>query len=99
MDIRGDTPAPVPQRWERPLDVPPGFWKRQLASKYLSIASRGDVTALNDLLAEHPDFLNKRGPHGRTLLWEATRRGRLAAVQWLVEQGADPDAMGAYNSE
>jgi hypothetical protein len=27
------------------------------------------------------------------------RRGKLAAVQWLVEQGAAVDATGAYNNE
>lgn len=87
------------QRWERPLDFPPGFWKRQLPKKYLDIASRGDIDAVRSLLAEHPEFLNKRGSHNRTLLWEAARRGKLALVHWLVEQGADVDALGSYNSE
>ncbi len=32
-------------------------------------------------------------------MWEAARRGRLAAVQWLIEQGAELDATGCYNSE
>ena len=104
MPTREDVPAPVPQRWERPLNFPPGHWKhghwrRQLAAKYLAIAGRGDVAALRDLLAEHPEFLNMQGPHHRTLLWEATRRGKLAAVQWLVEQGAELDATGCYNGE
>jgi ankyrin repeat protein len=97
MHIRED--ATVAQRWERPFDFPPGFWKRQLPTKYLAIAGKGDVGALRDLLAVHPEFLNQRGAHNRTLLWEAARRGRLAAVQWLVEQGADLDATGCYNGE
>lgn len=89
----------TPQRWERPFDFPPGHWKKQLPAQYLTIAGQGDVAALRSLLADHPDFLNRRGSHNRTLLWEATRRGKLAAVQWLVEQGAEVDATGAYNNE
>jgi ankyrin repeat protein len=87
------------QRWERPFNFPPGYWKRQLPARYLKIAARGDLNLLGQLLAEHPEFLSKRGSHNRTLLWEAARKGRLAAVQWLMEQGADIDATGSYNSE
>jgi hypothetical protein len=81
------------QRWERPLDFPSGFWKRQLPTKHLEIAGRGDIASLEKLLTEHPEFLNKRGAHNRTLLWEAVRRGKLAMVKWLVECGAACDAM------
>jgi ankyrin repeat protein len=91
--------SPPPQRWERPLSVPPGYWKKQLPTKYLRIAAAGNVPALLQLLEEHPEFLNKRGSHNRTLLWEATRRGKLAAVQTLVALGADVNATGCYNSE
>lgn len=87
------------QRWERPLNFPPGYWKQQLPAHYLAVARRGELTALQQLLAEHPTFLSRRGSHNRTLLWEATRRGKLAAVQWLVEKGAALDATGSYNSE
>lgn len=90
---------PIPQRWERPLNVPPGFWKQQLPGKYLSIAAKGDIFELRKLLKAHPEFLSKLGNHNRTLLWEATRSGRMAAVQFLVEQGADVNATGCYNSE
>jgi ankyrin repeat protein len=87
------------QRWARPLDVPPGFWKRQLPTKYLRLAARGDLPGLRQLLADQPDSLSHRGAHGRTLLWEAARRGRLQVVQWLLDHGADLDATGAYNNE
>lgn len=87
------------QRWERPLDFPPGHWKLQLAGTCLAVAGRGDLVALRDMLAEHPELLSKRGSHNRTLLWEATRRGRLEVVQWLARQGADLDATGSYNGE
>lgn len=99
MDTHQDRPAPVPQRWERPLDFAPGHWKRQLATRYLAIAGRGDLATLRDVLAAHPEYLSRRGSHNRTLLWEATRRGQLAVAQWLVAQGADLDATGCYNSE
>jgi ankyrin repeat protein len=92
---------PVPQRWVHPeiFHVEPGHWKKQLAGKYREPAKRGDVAALTALLREHPEFLNKRGSHGRTLLWEAARTGKLAAVTMLVEAGADVNATGCYNHE
>jgi ankyrin repeat protein len=97
--MSAQTDAPVPQRWERPFPTTPGYWKQQLATKYLAIAGRGDLVALRQLLADQSDWLNKRGPHNRTLLWEATRRGKLAAVQWLLAQGAELEATGCYNNE
>jgi ankyrin repeat protein len=90
---------PDSQRWVRPLNVPPGYWKRQLPGKYLAVGARGDIAALERLLVDHPEFLNKRGSHNRTLLWEAVRRGRLEAVSWLAARGADVNAAGCYNSE
>jgi hypothetical protein len=40
----------VPQRNERPLNFPSDFWKGQLATKYLEIAGKGDIEALQQLL-------------------------------------------------
>jgi len=89
----------VAQRWVRPLDVEPGHWKKQLATKHLAVATKGKVQPLMALLNANPEFLNKRGGHGRTLLWEAARAGKLAAVEFLVERGADVEATGCYNGE
>src|SRR5262245_53621266 len=77
----------------------PGHWKKQLPRKHLDLGRKGDLPRLEALLREHPEFLNKRGSHERTLLWEATRAGKLATVRWLVEQGADVNATGCYNGE
>jgi ankyrin repeat protein len=96
--LAGASPV-IPQRWERPFSFGPGSLKRLLATKYLARAGRGDLAGVRALLAEHPEFLNRRGSHNRTLLWEAARQGRLEMVQWLVEQGAEVDATGAYSSE
>lgn len=87
------------QRWNRPLDVEPGHWKKQLPGKYLALAAKGDLPALQALLTEHPEFLNKRGSHNRTLLWEAVRAGKMDAVMFLAGRGADVNAVGCYNSE
>jgi hypothetical protein len=88
-----------PQRWVRPFSREPGHWKKQLPGKALAVAVKGDVAALGRLLADNPAALNQRGPHGRTLLWEAARRGRTAAVAWLLARGAAVDTPGAYNTE
>jgi ankyrin repeat protein len=89
----------APQRWVRPFSTAPGVWKQQLATRYLTLAGRGDLAALEQVLAEHPEYLSKRGPHNRTLLWEAARRGRFETVRWLAERGADLQATGCYNGE
>ncbi len=88
-----------PQRWVRPGLDEPGRWRNQLPNKYLAVAARGDVPGLRQMLKAHPEFLNNGGNHGRTLLWEAARRGKLAAVKMLAARGAQLDATGCYNSE
>ena len=90
---------PVPQRMVRPLDFLPEARKRMLRTKDLKIAAQGDIQGLHQLLANHPDSLNRRGSHNRTLLWEAVRGGKLPTVKWLVEQGAEVNAVGRYNGE
>ena len=87
------------QHWVRPGLDEPGLWRGQLPNKCLAVAVRGDLPGLRAMIRAHPDYLSKRGNHGRTLLWEAARRGRMPAVKWLVEQGAELDATGCYNSE
>ncbi len=99
MLVSSREPRIVAQRMVRPLDVEPGHWKKQLPAKHLHLARLGDLAGLTGLLSEHPEYLSKRGSHGRTLLWEATRGGKMAAVQRLVEAGAEVDATGCYNSE
>ena len=86
-------------RWVRPLPKASGVWKSQLASKHLKQASRGNQSYVQDLLAEDKTILNRRGPHGRTLLFEAVRRNRSDLVHWLLERGANPNLTGAVNSE
>lgn len=89
----------VPQCYLRPNDNPPGYLKKQLPTKHLKLAARGELNALKQLLSEHPELLNHKGSFNRTFLWEAVRRGRVPLVEWLVEQGADIDTCGAYNNE
>ncbi len=86
-------------RWVKPLDVEPGHWKKQLAGEHLKLAERGHIDKVQELLEAHPEFLNKRGSHGRTLLWSAVRHGRLGLVKWLLDHGADINQTGCINSE
>lgn len=87
------------QRWTRPLDVEPGHWKKQLPGKLLRIAAKGDVAGLRAMLGANPENLNRRGSHGRTLLWKAVKAGKQDAARFLVDAGADVALTGCYNSE
>lgn len=62
-------------------------------------ARRGDIAALEDYCGQHPEWLRFIGPHGRTLLWEAARGGKVEAVAWLRERGADAKIPGCYHRE
>ena len=86
-------------RWVKPLDVEPGHWKKQLPMKFLNYASSKNGSKLRNLLRNQPELVNKQGPHGRTFLFEAIRKGRISTVQWLLDQGADPNLTGCYNNE
>ena len=62
----------------------------------LKAAARGDREAVRHYLKINPSWLNQEGPHGRTLLWEATYKGRLDLVAELIELGADVHSLGSY---
>ncbi|MEM7226535.1 MAG: ankyrin repeat domain-containing protein [Pseudomonadota bacterium] len=88
------------QRWLRPTKPPtPGALKNRLATKHLDLAAKGDLAGVRGLVRDHPEFLNRIGPHNRTLLWEATRKGRFEVVTFLVESGAESNVPGRYNNE
>ena len=70
------------------------------ASDFLKIAvaaaGRGDLETVREVLAQRPAWIGRAGSHGRTMLWEAAYRGRLAMVDYLLDRGADIDACGCH---
>ena len=86
-------------RWLRPLVLEPGHWKKQVPTSYLKSAIHGDLERVLKILDREPEILNKRGPHVRTFLFEAVRKGREDVVRWLIAHGADIGLTGCYNSE
>ena len=62
----------------------------------VAAAGRGDLETVRLVLEERPDWLVRVGSHGRTMLWEAAYRARLAMVEWLLDQGADVHAWGCH---
>ena len=70
------------------------------ASDFLKIgvaaAARGDVEAVRAILRERPEWLMRIGSHGRTILWEASHRGKFEMVRYIVRRGADIDACGTH---
>ena len=72
---------------------------RGIASDFLKIgvaaAARGDVEAVRAIIGERPGWLSRVGPHGRTMLWEASHRGRLGMVEYLVNRRGETATMVA----
>ena len=65
----------------------------------VAAAGRGDLEAVRALVEAEPCWLHTVGSHGRTMLWEAAYRGKLAVARYLVERGADIDASACHYSE
>ena len=66
----------------------------------LPACATGKLNAVKKYLQDERGFVNWIGPHGRTMLWEAARKGKLAIVKLLAEEhGADLSAIGCYNRE
>ena len=70
------------------------------ASDFLKIgvaaAARGDVDAVREVLKLKPKWIHRVGSHGRTMLWEASHRGKLPMVKYLVRRKANIDACGTH---
>lgn len=70
------------------------------ASDFLKIgvaaAARGDIEAVREVLKARPAWISHIGSHGRTMLWEASHRGRLEMVKYLVRRKADINACGTH---
>ena len=65
----------------------------------VAAAGRGDLESVRQLVDDNPAWVHTVGSHGRTMLWEAAYRGRLAMVQFLLERGADINLPGCYHIE
>ena len=65
------------------------------ASDFLKIgvgaASRGDLERLKQVLQLRPEWRTRIGSHGRTMLWEASYRGRVNIVSYLLDTFDDID--------
>ena len=62
----------------------------------VAAAGRGDLETVRAVLAREPAWVRRAGSHGRTMLWEAAYRGRLAMVDYLLDRGAEIDACGCH---
>lgn len=62
----------------------------------VAAAARGDVGRVREILKAKPHWKNRRGSHGRTMLWEAAHRGKLEMVKYLVRRKADLHACGTH---
>ena len=62
----------------------------------VAAAGRGDLAKVKEILAAKPDWLHRRGSHGRTMLWEAAYKGKLPVVEHLVSEGADIHLWGCH---
>ena len=66
----------------------------------LPACASGKLDAVKTYLQDDRAFAHWIGPHGRTMVWEAARKGRLDIVRLLTEKyDADLHAIGCYNRE
>lgn len=59
-------------------------------------AGKGDIETVKKWLAKEPLLLDYWTSHGRTMIWEASYKGKLEMVKFLVNQGADIEALGCH---
>ena len=62
----------------------------------VAAAGRGDLSTVKEVLNVRPQWLNRVGSHGRTMIWEAAYRGKLTVVEYLFDRGADPNVWGCH---
>ncbi|MEO1530247.1 MAG: ankyrin repeat domain-containing protein, partial [Planctomycetota bacterium] len=62
----------------------------------VAAAARGDIERVREILKQRPKWVKTIGSHGRTMLWEASHRGKLPMVKYLVRRGADINACGSH---
>ena len=65
----------------------------------LPSASTGKTAAVAQYIEEAPWCVKHRGPHGRTMFWEAARKGKLDVMEMLFDAGADIEAPGCYHRD
>ena len=62
----------------------------------VAAAGRGDLDGVRAVLSAKPEWIHRVGSHGRTMLWEASHRGKLSVVQYLIRRKADLNACGTH---
>lgn len=66
----------------------------------LPACAAGKIDAVKAYLEDEREFARWIGPHGRTMLWEAARNGRLDVVRLLAEEhNANLHAIACYQRE
>ena len=73
--------------------------RNDLLKVVLPAASRGDLDAIKEIVAADAQWIHAIGPHNRTMLWEAARKGRFETVCFLIEHGADVEVAACYYSD
>ena len=62
-------------------------------------AARGDLAEVQSLIIEHPRSMELRDERDCTPLLIAAERGHTEMVEWLLDQGADPEAQDKYRQD
>ena len=74
--------------------VNPGGTGKEIRAA-VAAAGKGDLVAVQAMVAEQPEMLGQAANDGMTMLWAAAARGRLEVVQWLLAEGAPRDKRGS----
>ena len=73
--------------------------RTDLLKVVLPAAARGDLDAVRSFVKADKQWAITVGPHNRTMLWEAARKGRIDAVKFLLKKGADLNVAACYYSD
>jgi ankyrin repeat protein len=66
--------------------------------QFHSMCRSDDIVAVKAQLIDSPELINSRDPYGDTPLTVASARGKTSTVQFLLDAGADINAVVTFDS-